>query len=114
MSDAQNRIPRGQRRLRHIDRELRRSDPGLALMFATFAQLNADETMPGWEQLRIPRAFGWHVLLWPVAALAFLVVLAAGGGAGAARGAAVACGARRRDRPVPGSGEPAGQVTRRG
>jgi hypothetical protein len=69
-------------------------------MFAAFARLNADETMPGWEQVRIPSSLGWHVLLWPIAALAFLVVYAAGGGASAARGAAVDCGARRPARPA--------------
>jgi hypothetical protein len=100
MRDAHNSIPRGQRRLRQIDCELRRSDPGLASMFAAFTRLNADETMPGWEQVRIPSSLGWHVLLWPIAALAFLVVYVAGGGASAARGAAVACGARRPARPA--------------
>jgi Protein of unknown function (DUF3040) len=99
MSDLQNSIPHARRRLREIDGELRRSDPDLALMFAVFARLNARETMPGREQARSAPARAWHVLLWPVAALAFLVVYAAGGGAGAARGAAVACGARRAARP---------------
>ena len=99
MSDAQNSIPRGRRRLREINRELRRSDPDLASMFAAFARLNADEAMPGWEHVRIPSSLSWHVLLWPIAALAFLAVYAAGGGASAARGAAVACGARRAARP---------------
>jgi hypothetical protein len=113
MSNAQS-IPRGRRRLRNIDDELCRSDPAFAAMFAAFARLNADEAMPGWEQVRIPPSLGWRVLLWPIAALAFLLVYAAGGGASAARGAAVACGARRRalgdGRAVPS----AGQVTRRG
>jgi hypothetical protein len=106
MSDARIRDPHGRRRLRRIDGELRRSDPDLAAMFAVFARLNADTAMPAREQVRVPSVFGWHMLLWPVAALAFLVVFAAGGGTGAARGAAVACGARRTARP---GGLPASQ-----
>jgi hypothetical protein len=99
VSDTQNGIPRGRRRLRRIDRELRRSDPGLVSMFAVFSRLNAAEAMPGREQARSAPALGWHVLLWPAGALAFAVVYAAGGGAGAARRAAAACGARRPSRP---------------
>jgi hypothetical protein len=97
MSDAQDRIPQSRRRLRRIDRELRRSDPELASMLAIFARLNADEAMPGWEQVRPPPAPppGWHVLLWPIAGAAFLVVFAAGGGASTARSAAAACSGRR-------------------
>jgi hypothetical protein len=113
MSDAE-RIPRGRRRLRHIDGELRRSDPDLAAKFAAFARLTAGETMPDWERVRIPPALGWHVLLWPIAALAFLVVYVAGGGASTARGAAVACGARRPGRPGGRAAPYPGQVTRRG
>ena len=94
MSDAQKRVPHRRRRLRRIDRELRRSDPELASMLSIFSRLNAGETMPGWEQMRTP-VLDWHLPLWPIASLAFLVVFAAGGGSGAARGAAVACGARR-------------------
>jgi hypothetical protein len=80
MSDAQDRIPHGRRRLRRIDRELRRSDPELASMLAIFARLNVGEAMPGWEQVRPPPppAPGWHVLLWPIAGAAFLLVYAAG------------------------------------
>jgi hypothetical protein len=98
MSHAQDGIPHGRRRLRRIDRELRRSDPELAAKLAIFARLNAGEAMPGWEQLPPPppAAPGWQVLLWPIAGAAFLVVLAAGGGTSTARGAAAACGARRR------------------
>ena len=95
MSDAQKRVPHGRRRLRRIGRELRRSDPELASMLSIFSRLNAGEMMPGWEQMRTPRVLDWHLPLWPIASLAFLVVFAAGGGSGAARGAAVACGARR-------------------
>jgi hypothetical protein len=99
MSDAFISVPHSRRRLLRIDGHLRRSDPELAAMFALFSRLNAGETMPGWEQVRVPPVFGWHMLLWPVAALAFLLVFAAGGGTGAARGAAGACGGRRRARP---------------
>jgi hypothetical protein len=97
MSDAQDRIPHGRRRLRRIDRELRRSDPELASMLAIFARLNAGEAMPGWEQVRPPPppVPGWHVLMWPIAGVAFLLVYAAGGGASTARSAAAACGGRR-------------------
>jgi hypothetical protein len=98
MSDAQKRVPRG-RRLRRIDRELRRSDPQLASMLSIFSRLNAGETMPGWEQVRTSPVLDWHLPIWPLASVAFLVAFAAGGGSDAARGAAVACGVRRTPRP---------------
>src|ERR1700733_6682715 len=79
MSDARKRVPRGRRRLRRIDRELRRSDPELASMLSIFSRLNAGETMPTREQLRRSPVLGWHLLQWPIASLAFLVVFAAGG-----------------------------------
>jgi hypothetical protein len=63
MSDVHNSIPHVRRRLRRFDRELRRSDPDLASMFALFSRLNADEMMPGWEQVRIPSAPYWPVPL---------------------------------------------------
>jgi hypothetical protein len=94
MSDAQKRVPRG-RRLRRIDHEPRRSDPDLASMLSIFSRLNAGEAMPMWEQLRRSPVLGWHLLLWPIASLAFLVVFAAGGRSNAARRAVMACGARR-------------------
>ena len=87
MSDAQKRVPHGRRRLRRIDRELRRSDPELASMLSIFSRLNAGEMMPGWEQMRTPPVLDWHLPLWPMASLAFLIVVAAGGGSDAARGA---------------------------
>jgi hypothetical protein len=86
---------RQRRRLRRIDRALRRSDPGLAAMLSIFARLNADEAIPAWEQLETGHAPNWYVLLWPVASVAFLVVCAAGGGLGASRRAAMACSPRR-------------------
>lgn len=52
MSDAQKRVPHGRRRLRRIDRKLRRSDPELASMLSIFSRLTAGETMPMREQLR--------------------------------------------------------------
>jgi hypothetical protein len=95
MNDAQNGVRHGRRRLRRINRELRRSDPELASMLSIFSRLNAGEMMPGREQLRTSPALDWHLLLWPIACLAFLVIFAAGGGTVAARGAALACGVRR-------------------
>ena len=99
MSDAQKRVPHGRRRLRRTDRKLRRSDPELASMLSIFSRLNAGETMPMREQLRRSPVLDWHLLLWPIASLAFLAVFAAGGGSDAARGTAVACGVRRTARP---------------
>jgi len=113
MSDAQKHVPHGRRRLRRIDRELRRSDPELASMLSIFSRVNAGELMPGWEQVRTSRVLDWHLPLWPMASLAFLIVFAAGGGSDAARCAAVACGARRAARPRGGvravDGAPAGE-----
>jgi hypothetical protein len=113
MSDAQKRVPHGRRRLRRIDRELRRSDPELASMLSIFSRLNAGEMMPGWEQVRTSPVLDWHLPLWPIASLAFLIVFAAGGGSDAARCAAAACGARRTARPRGGvravGGAPAGE-----
>jgi hypothetical protein len=87
---------REERLLRRVDRALRRSDPDLASRLSIFARLNAAEAMPARERLRPQPRWAWRVLLWPVAAvaffvaaLAFLVVFAAGGGMTAAR----ACGA---------------------
>lgn len=87
---------REERLLRRVDHALRRSDPDLASLLSIFARLNAAEAMPVRELLRPQPSWAWRVLLWPVAAaaflvaaLAFLVVFAAGGGLAAAR----ACGA---------------------
>jgi hypothetical protein len=114
MSDAQKRVPHGRRRLRRIDRELRRSDPELASMLSIFSRLNAGEMMPGWEQVRTPPVLDWHLPLWPLASLAFLVVFAAGGGSDAASRAAVACGARRPRGRAPASGPAAASGLARG
>jgi hypothetical protein len=87
---------REERLLRRVDHALRRSDPDLASLLSIFARLNVGEAMPARERLRPQPSWAWRVLLLPlaavallVAALAFLVVYAAGGG----RAAALACGA---------------------
>jgi hypothetical protein len=90
---------RQERLLRRADHALRRSDPDLASKLSIFARLTAAEGMPGREQLPPPeRVWDWRVLLWPVAALAFVVVFvvvfAAGGGSRAATECGTAC--RRR------------------
>lgn len=54
------------RMLRGIDKELRRSDPGLASMLATFTRLTAGEAMPGREQLsRSPAGNGQRCMWQP-------------------------------------------------
>jgi hypothetical protein len=82
---------REERLLRRVDQALRQSDPDLASLLSVFARLNAAEAMPARERLRPQPSWAWRVLLWPVtavasllAALAFLVVFAAGGGVTAA------------------------------
>jgi hypothetical protein len=85
---------RQERALRRADRALSESDPGLAAMLAIFAQITDAERLPAWEQLRPRLSWVWDVLLWPVAAFVFLVVLVAGGGSRAA----TACSAAVRDR----------------
>ena len=89
---------RQERLLRRADHALRQSDPDLASMLSIFTRLTAAERMPGREQLPPQRAWDWRVLLWPVAAVTFLVVFAvvfaAGGGSKAATECSVAC--RRR------------------
>ena len=87
---------REERLLRRVDNALRRSDPDLASLLSIFARLNAAEAMPARERLRPRPSWAWRGLLWPVAAVAFLVaalsflvVFAAGGGVAAA----LACGA---------------------
>ena len=81
---------RQERLLRRADRALCESDPDLASMLSIFARITAPERLPAWEQLRPKATCLRRVLLWPVAAAAFLVVFAAGGGSQAA----TACGAR--------------------
>ena len=87
---------REQRLLRRVDRAFRRSDPALVSLLSAFCWRHAAEAMPARERLRPRASWAWCVLLSPVAAvaylvaaLAFLVVFAAGGGLTAAK----ACGA---------------------
>ena len=81
---------RQERLLRRADRALCHSDPDLASMLSIFARISAADRLPAREQLgpRLTRALS--VLLWPVAAAAFLVVFAAGGGSKAATACSVA------------------------
>ncbi|MGH3153785.1 MAG: hypothetical protein ACRDOB_24055 [Streptosporangiaceae bacterium] len=79
---------RQRRKLRQLDRALGAADPGLAFNLATFARINAGQTMPAHEQLRSRPGPLRRVLLWPVAGTAFLLVVVAGGGASRARQAA--------------------------
>jgi Protein of unknown function (DUF3040) len=82
-------LPYHQRRkLRQLDRALGAADPGLAFNLATFARINAGQIMPAHEQLRSRARPVRRVLLWPVAGIAFLLVVVAGGGASRARQAA--------------------------
>jgi hypothetical protein len=85
---------RQERLLRRTDRALSESDPDLAAMLSIFALIAAAERLPAWEQLRPGLTRIWGVLLWPVAAVAFLAVFVAGGGSRAA----TACGAAVRGR----------------
>jgi len=84
---------RQERLLRRADHALDRSDPDLASMLSIFARLTAAEGMPAREQLPARRVWDWRVLLWPVAALSFLVVFAVVFAAGGGSKAATACGA---------------------
>jgi hypothetical protein len=70
---------RQERLLRRADRALSQSDPDLATMLTIFARITATETLPAREQLgaRLTRALS--LLLWPVAAVAFLVLFMADG-----------------------------------
>jgi hypothetical protein len=82
---------RQERFLRRTDRAIRRSDPDLASMLSIFARLTVAEGLPAREQLRPQPTGAWRVLLRPMAAFAFLVVFAAGGGTSAARACSAAC-----------------------
>jgi hypothetical protein len=84
---------RQERLLRRADRALCQSDPDLASMFA---QLPGTDRLPAREQLRPRLTWAWSMLLWPLAAVAFLVVFLvvffAGGGSRAATTCSVAVG----------------------
>jgi hypothetical protein len=84
------------RLLRRADRALSQSDPDLAAMLSIFARITAAEVLPPWEELGPRLTWAWSMLLWPVAAVAFLVVFVAGGGSRAA----AACGAAARERAL--------------
>ena len=85
---------RQERLLRRADRALCQSDPDLASMLSIFARITAPERLPAWEQLRPKLTWALNVLLWPVAAAAFLVVFVAGGGSRAATACSVAVSRR--------------------
>ena len=89
---------RQERILRRADHALRRSDPDLASMLSIFARLTAAEEIPVREQLRPRRLWDWRILLWPVAAIAFLVAFAVVFAAGGGSRAATACGRACRSR----------------
>jgi hypothetical protein len=93
---------RQERLLRRTDRALSESDPDLAAMLSIFARITAGDGLPAWEQLRPGLTLIWGVLLWPVAAAAFVVVFVAGGGSRAA----TACGAAVRSRALRWSVKP--------
>jgi hypothetical protein len=97
---------RQERLLRRADHALRKSDPDLASMLSIFARLTAAERMPAREQLSPERVWDWRVLLWPVAAVTFLVVFAvvfaAGGGSRAATECSTACSRRAGGRGAAG------------
>ena len=63
-------------------------------MLSIFARITAPEGLPDWEQLRPKPAWGWNILLWPVAGAVFLVVFVAGGGSRAATACGAAAGRR--------------------
>jgi hypothetical protein len=85
---------RQERLLRRTERALSASDPDLAKMLSIFTRITLAERLPAREQLRPRPTWAWSVLLWPVAAAAFLVVFVAGGGSRAA----TACSAAARSR----------------
>ena len=85
---------RQERLLRRADRAICQSDPDLASMLSIFARITAPERLPAWEQLRPKLTWALNVLLWPVAAAAFLVVFVAGGGSRAATAGSVAVSGR--------------------
>ena len=89
---------RQERTLRRTEHALGRSDPDLASMLTIFARLTAAEGMPAQERLRPQRPRDWRILLWPVAAVAFLVVFAVVFAAGGGSRAATACGTACRRR----------------
>jgi Protein of unknown function (DUF3040) len=78
---------RQRRRLRGIDRMLRRSDPDLASMLSIFGHLGAVEQLPSREQLPASRPWA-RALVRLVDCAAFVLVCIAAGGLIASRRAA--------------------------
>jgi hypothetical protein len=89
---------RQQRALRRADRALSESDPDLAAMLSVFARITAAEVLPAWEQLRPRLAWARSIVLWPLAAVAYLVVFVVVFVAGGGSRAATACSAAAMDR----------------
>ena len=87
---------RQERLLRRTDRALSESDPNLAARLSIFARMTGAERLPAWEQRRPRLAWAGRAALWPVAALAFLVVFVAGGGSKAAMACSAAVNGRVR------------------
>jgi hypothetical protein len=90
---------RERRRLRNVDRALRRSDPSLAAMLAMFARLTEPDKPSRREQLRASWSWAWRLVLGLAAGAAFAMVCVAGGGFGASRRAATAVGGVDRHPP---------------
>jgi hypothetical protein len=80
---------RQERLLRRADRALCQSDPDLAAMLSNFTQTTGAYRLPAWEQLQPKLTRALSVLLWPLAAVVFVLVFIGGGGSRAA----AACGA---------------------
>ena len=59
-------------------------------MLSIFAAITAADSLPAREQLPPKLPWAWNVLVWPVAAAAFLFVFVAGGGSSAATACSVA------------------------
>lgn len=51
------------RKLRQIDKEVRRTDPRLASLLAMFSRLAAGEPMPAHERLHAPDNHGRHLMM---------------------------------------------------
>jgi hypothetical protein len=88
---------RQERLLRRADRALCQSDPDLAAMLSIFTQMTAADRLPAREQLQSKLTRAWSVLLWPLAAVVFLVVFIVGGGSRAATNYGVAVHRRALD-----------------
>jgi hypothetical protein len=84
---------RQQRRLSHIGRALRGSDPQLAAMLLIFARLTEGERMPAREQLGLRRRGMWPLLMRLLSLVSRLAVRGAGATSAGLR--QVAAGGRR-------------------